>query len=157
MGKVFVVSLHSMWELLWDKAETFWGPRIKQGFLCSFGDIIRGYCCFLWNWGFGSHLRALFTLYWLVSYVLICILTNFVNCDDLLLLEPDFSVDLGTIWLVFAWNGLIWFLLKSDYRNRIVSVSFDEYGLKLHWIRMPIRSSNLCNCIWCRHWSWTVL
>jgi hypothetical protein len=33
MGKVFAVSLHSIWELLWDKAETFWVAKDKAGIL----------------------------------------------------------------------------------------------------------------------------
>jgi len=60
-GQVFVVSLHSIWELLWDKAEAFWGPRIKQGFLCW---ELWGHCQVLLllsvKLGFGSHLRSSF-------------------------------------------------------------------------------------------------
>ena len=158
MGQVFVVSLHSIWELLWDKAETFWGPRIKQGFLCW---ELWGHCQVLLlpsvKLGFSSHLRSSF-------YPLLAGLVGFDLYLDQLCELWWFTV-IGTrlfLWTleqsgwVSAWNSLNWLLLKSDYRNRIIFVSFDDYGLKLYWITMPICSSNLCNRIWCRLWSWTV-
>lgn len=52
---------HTVWELLWDKAGTFWGDKDKAGILhsCagSFGGIFSASCCVLVKLGFDSHLR----------------------------------------------------------------------------------------------------
>jgi hypothetical protein len=51
------------------------------------------------NWGLTVIFGAPFTFYFVG---LICILTNFLSYDDLMLLEKDFFDSLGAIWLVFA-------------------------------------------------------